>query len=150
MVATLLVFSSYTKTMNSTISWTLWPRQASAITLCKKPSLYSNNRSRRSPFPAGLLSTCDWKLSSKPFRNFSDLHVAAIWYSQRMSGKLKSPKSTKATNHKISHTYRTTHLCHCPEWTGDNKQTWINSWHFQFILFIQRNKTKEPKSNSIT
>lgn len=38
--------------------------------------------------------TCDYKLSSTYFRNFPDLLVTAVWYSQVMSAKLKFPIRT--------------------------------------------------------
>lgn len=73
----------------------LWQRQPLTIISLRSPSLLINNRFRRGSFLVVSLSTCDYKLSSAYFRNFPDLLVTAVWYSQALSVKLKSPKRTR-------------------------------------------------------
>lgn len=76
--------------------------KAAITTSSTNPSLSTNNKSWRPSFLVGTLNTCDNKLSSTKFRNFPDLHVMAVWYSQMMSRKLKSPVRTRTTNSEIS------------------------------------------------
>lgn len=79
----------------------LWQRQPPTIISLTSPSLLINNRFRKASFLVGSLGTCDYKLSSMYFRNFPDLLVTAVWYSQVMSGKLKFPiRTTRKTNGK--------------------------------------------------
>lgn len=73
----------------------LWQRQPPTIISLKSPFLLINNRFRRGFFLDGSLSTCDYKLSSTYFRNFPDLLVTPVWYSQVLSVKLKSPIRTR-------------------------------------------------------
>lgn len=69
----------------------LCQRQARPIVSLKSPSLLKNNRFKRESFLVSSLSICDYKLSSINFRNYPDLLVTAVWQSQVLSGKLKSP-----------------------------------------------------------
>ena len=103
-VATLLSFFLIAlKIFNSTISWSLWQIQTPTITSTTSPSLFTNSKSRRASYLVGSLSTCDKELSSPTnFKNFQDLLITGVWYSSLMSGKLKSPRRTRATDPDIS------------------------------------------------
>lgn len=57
--------------------------------------------SRRAPFLVSSLSTCTKKFTSMCLRNFLDLFVLAAWYSQLVSGELKSPIGTRAADLEI-------------------------------------------------
>lgn len=88
-------FPHYIKNFKITHFMVLWQRQPLTIISLRSPSLLINNRFRRRSFLVVSLSTCDYKLSSAYFRNFPDLLVTAVWYSQALSVKLKSPIRTR-------------------------------------------------------
>lgn len=84
-------FLHYIKNFKITHFMILCQRQARPIVSLKSPSLLKNNRFKRESFLVSSLSICDYKLSSINFRNYPDLLVTAVWQSQVLSGKLKSP-----------------------------------------------------------
>lgn len=59
------------------------------------PSLFTKSKLWRASFLVALLNTCDNKLSSMNFRNFSDLLITSVLYFQLMSWKLKTPIKDK-------------------------------------------------------
>lgn len=109
-VEDLLAAFLLSKILNLTASWSPWPRQPLITTSPTRPSLVAGNRSRRASSLVGSLSTCTKKFTSVCLRNSLGLFVLAAWYSQLVSGELKSQgqgsrikdRRTRATDLQIS------------------------------------------------
>ena len=74
---------------NSTISWSLCPRQLLIFTSSTHPSMFVNSESSGAPLLLGFLTSCIRKLSSVHSRNLLDFFYV-VSYCQHISGKFKS------------------------------------------------------------
>ena len=90
------------QTKNSIFSWSLSPRLPPTTTSPTSPSLLVNSKSSAAPPLAGSLISCVRKLSSTCSRNLLDSFLSAVSYFWQMSGKLKSPTRTSASNCETS------------------------------------------------
>ena len=111
------------RTENSTISWSLSPRPPPTTTSPTSPSQLVNSRASKAPPLVGSLTSCIRKLSSTHSRNVLGFFLSAALYFQQVSGKLKSPMRTTASDWEPSASLLQKTSSAASSWLGGLKQT---------------------------